>query len=207
MLAVLFLAVATTAPAQLFDYSVIGQSTMDYWNDSESGDFQIGTLATGIQVGQMADDGFDFEWAGTVLFPLSLTSVTEDDESTARLSDANFGAGMAGRFGVGYGISAIPGLVVTPGIAWHFIFNSYSFDFPAGATAYRELTHGPAAVGQAAFRLTDSFWLQGGLMLGYSPFYFAGFSASGSDQDMDYGTVTRGWLGVRLPFDLTGSIF
>ncbi|MFW6368651.1 MAG: hypothetical protein ACOCZ9_02835 [Spirochaetota bacterium] len=162
-----FVGMTTAAYAQLYDYSVIGQVTNDFWEGEGGSEFEIGPPATGVQAGQMADDGFDVDGAGTLLLPLSLTLSDQDGDDTATFSGANFGGGLAGRIGIGYGLSPFRGLVITPGAAWYANFSSYSFDFPGGATTYREITHGPAAVGQVAFMLNENFWFQSWAMYGY----------------------------------------
>lgn len=201
--------VAVTAPlsAQLYDYSIIGQTTNDYWDGQGDSEFNVKTASTGFQMGRMQEEGFGTEWGATVLLPLSLTFDSSSGSSTSTLEDANFGAGIGFRYGVGYGISPIERLVVTPGLAYQAMYIRYSFDFPGGASEYYELTHGPAAVGQVAYAITPRLWVQGGLMLAFSPFHFNGISTSGSDEDMRFGLVTRGWLGVRVPFSPPGRWF
>lgn len=197
---VILLVLGATAYGQLTSYSIIGQVANDAWSRTDdAGDFDIGTTATGIQIGRMADDGFDLDWAGSMLIPLSFRFERESDSESATIADANFGFGFAGHVGAGYGLKLSDRFIVTPALAWHTVFSSYSFDFPGGAREYRELTHGPAAVAQAAFQLTDDLWLQGGALYGYSPFHFGGVSNSGSDDVFEQGTAMRGWLGVRLP--------
>lgn len=195
-----------TTHAQMYDYSIIGQSTNDFWDGTGDSEFNILTASTGFQLGRMQEVGLGTEWAVTILLPISLTFDGEDETRTADLDDADFGAGLGFRYGLGYGIP-LGRLLVTPGIAYHAMYIRYSFSFPGGASEYYELTHGPAAVAQAAFQITDRFHLHGGIMFAFSPFHAGGMSRSGSDEDMRFGLATRGWLGVRLPVSLMRGRF
>ncbi len=206
ILAMGLIGVPGPAEAQLYDYSIIGQYTDDFWNGSGDSEFNIQTVTTGFQVGRMQEEGFGTEWAATVLLPLSLTFDGEDTTDTASLEDANFSTGFGFRFGVGFGFSPMDRLLVTPGIAYHAMYVRYSFDFPGGATEYYEFTHGPAAVAQVAFAISPRFHLQGGAMFAYSPFHAGNISNSGSDEDMLYSLTTRGWIGVRMPVLSRGAL-
>lgn len=201
---VMLLGATGTAHAQLYDFAVIGQYTDDFWDGGGDSEFNVRTASTGFQVGRMQGEGFGTEWAGTLLVPLALTFDGEQGSDTSTLEDANFSVGLGFRYGIGHGISPTDRLLVTPGLAYHAMYMRYSFDFPGGATEYYELTHGPAALGQAAFEISPRLQLHGGVMFAFSPFHAGGVSNSGSDEDMRFSLTTRGWLGVRLPYSPPG---
>ncbi|TVR60322.1 MAG: hypothetical protein EA426_05265 [Spirochaetaceae bacterium] len=177
------------------NYSLTLAQNRTNWTGEEGDDLSITIRTFGVEYGNAPIEGLGFVWSGTFLFPLSLSYNIGGELVTYDMT--GFGFGMMFQLGAGYAIDLTERVRVMPGLGWNFTLSFFPHDFPGGATSYQEVTHGPALVGEVAYKLFDVFWLRAGATLAYEGFQ----SASQSNVTDTYrgGFVFRAAIGVRAP--------